>query len=695
MIERTILMTVAGDRLIPDKTLCGFAGEHLSTRLIFQLPEEWVDDSNLVYYIAYQSADGKRYRTENMDWPVEAVLPQAVMVEGRLMVQLNALCNVGEDTHLLKSASCMMTVERSIQGEYSEVDDSMVGLLEGNIAQFQTAMEELNQIISNPDALKGEPGETGPQGETGHQGEPGPQGPKGDKGDKGDTGTQGPKGDKGDTGPQGPQGVQGPPVDTSTLVAKSSLGAANGVATLNASGKLAQMPTAADVGAVSTSQLGASSGVATLTTRQKLAQMPSAFDVGAVPTSRTINGKSLSGDISLSSSDVGAVPTSHLETTATNNLFGHVKASGAGVYQYSAVMAIDEGTASTLNSTGYLYFGVHMVSINSSTTGITGISGLTATATRATIITLPPSNLNGLPASGQALEQLLSIPSLQKTYHRYCYTSGTNYGTWTLLIDSNSLGVANGAATLNSSGKLVQMPTAGDVGAAPYQSLSSVDFNTLTTPGLYTVRSATANKPDSSGSYYSLLVMQSDSASYIQQLAIKESTTRAFIRYKSGNTWGAWMEISMNGHSHAWSAITGKPSTFIPATHASNHRTGGSDPLTAADVGAVADSFRGALLWSGSWSSGSITVPNLTSYNLFKINMQSLASSIWAYRTASYFRGIGGMGNDDKSAYTYQINASISGNTLTFSACHGIKHNASSNHGGATDYAVTEIIGII
>ena len=64
-------------------------------------------------------------------------------------------------------------------------------------------------------------------------------------------GPQGPQGEQGEVGPQGPQGPQGeqgPPVDTSTLIAKSEKGAANGVATLDSSGKLVQMPTATDVG---------------------------------------------------------------------------------------------------------------------------------------------------------------------------------------------------------------------------------------------------------------------------------------------------------------------------------------------------------------------------------------------------------------------------------------------------------------
>ena len=67
-------------------------------------------------------------------------------------------------------------------------------------------------------------------------------------------GPQGPQGIQGEIGPQGPQGPQGepgPPGDTSELIPKSEKGTANGVATLDGSGKLVQMPTAADVGAVS------------------------------------------------------------------------------------------------------------------------------------------------------------------------------------------------------------------------------------------------------------------------------------------------------------------------------------------------------------------------------------------------------------------------------------------------------------
>lgn len=74
--------------------------------------------------------------------------------------------------------------------------------------------------------VKGDPGPTGPQGDTGPQGEKGdpgdpgpagadgPQGSQGDPGPQGPTGATGPAGPKGDTGDTGPQGIQGVKGDT-------------------------------------------------------------------------------------------------------------------------------------------------------------------------------------------------------------------------------------------------------------------------------------------------------------------------------------------------------------------------------------------------------------------------------------------------------------------------------------------------
>lgn len=80
-------------------------------------------------------------------------------------------------------------------------------------------------------------------------------------------------------------------------------------------------------------------------------------------------------------------------------------------------------------------------------------------------------------------------------------------------------------------------------GKTPYAVKSSADFNTMTTPGLYTMRSSSTNAP-TTGSYHSLIVNKSDNGNYIQQIAIKESTTDMYMRYCSGSTWSGWVKVA-------------------------------------------------------------------------------------------------------------------------------------------------------
>lgn len=86
MVQREITMRVEQEKLVPSTRIAGHEGEHLATLLRFVLPEDWILDDTLAYYVGYYvEGSGKRYRTENQQWPVEVSLPQSVMIEGRLV----------------------------------------------------------------------------------------------------------------------------------------------------------------------------------------------------------------------------------------------------------------------------------------------------------------------------------------------------------------------------------------------------------------------------------------------------------------------------------------------------------------------------------------------------------------------------------------------------------------------------------
>ena len=117
-------------------------------------------------------------------------------------------------------------------------------------------------------------------------------------------------------------------IDTAVKKAEDAAGAAEGTARQTAIETI-------------NSQKGKVNGIAGLDASGKLQQMPTAADVGAVPTSRTINGKALTGNITLTVDDIGASAiflASHpvgslFETTVSTNpgtLYGGTWAAWGG-----------------------------------------------------------------------------------------------------------------------------------------------------------------------------------------------------------------------------------------------------------------------------------------------------------------------------------------------------------------------------
>lgn len=113
---------------------------------------------------------------------------------------------------------------------------------------------------------------------------------------------------------------------------------------------------------------------------------------------------------------------------------------------------------------------------------------------------------------------------------------------YSLTIQGNGTTLTNGTYD-GSSYKTVNI-TPLVIGALPYTVVNNGDFNEMKTPGIYTMRSVSSNKPLDSGGYYGLIVLKSDNGDYIEQIAFKESGYQIYIRYYNSSGWSEWKQLN-------------------------------------------------------------------------------------------------------------------------------------------------------
>lgn len=237
-MEREIILTVNDDELIASQSFGGYEGEHQATILKIEIPQSW--NSAVYNYMLKLEAGGETYYTELLRPPLRFAIPQAVMLEGTLYVQLKAYKG---SLLIRESGICPLKIKKSLNPAV-EVEGKLIGLLDeatakyieaaynppyignnGNWFRYDLSERKYVDMAKPSRGEKGEKGEIGPpgpqgltgiqgprgeQGATGPKGEPGPQGAEGPRGLQGIQGLTGPKGDKGDRGIQGPAGEQGP-----------------------------------------------------------------------------------------------------------------------------------------------------------------------------------------------------------------------------------------------------------------------------------------------------------------------------------------------------------------------------------------------------------------------------------------------------------------------------------------------------
>ena len=95
-------------------------------------------------------------------------------------------------------------------------------------------------------------------------------------------------------------------------------------------------------------------------------------------------------------------------------------------------------------------------------------------------------------------------------------------------------------------------------------------------------------------------------------------------------------------------------------------------------------------LWTGSWSSGDLTIDGISQYTLFIVRMDGQGTQMLVSLYGTYWRGEGGYASSSTNEIRYYINATLSGDTLTMVDCHSAQAS-----GTRTAHTVCEIIGVI
>lgn len=165
--------------------------------------------------------------------------------------------------------------------------------------------------------------------------------------------------------------------------------------------------------------------------------------------------------------------------------------------------------------------------------------------------------------------------------------------------------------------------------------------------------------------------------------------------------------IGSNGY--AIPLTTHKGSTIISAGLGGKIRVMIPDP-EGVENGVIYDIVHkgmiGKKIWGGQnestgtwsqWSSGSITIPELSNYTLIGVYINEIIDPILCFVAGSGVVGISGTYSSSANIQQKirEFHASRSGNKLTWVKCNAITHRNNSNHSDSENLVVNTIIGVI
>lgn len=278
-----------------------------------------------------------------------------------------------------------------------------------------------------------------------------------------------------------------------------------------------------------------------------------------------------------------------------------------------------------------------------------------------------------------------------------------------------------------------------------YQDIpNGADLNTYLQPGFYRSRASAntgiINKPADCNYAFELIVTGISDTSYCTQRAKDHANNTEWIRTQTSwqepyNTWTNWTKIvksdDLSGSLANYAQLaspnnlvhSSNECTFIPSGFSGglwfNYRTiggangslsqynfgngsgGGLANISARSllVNQPAETRTnlgfGKVIWTGTWSSGSISVSELTSYRLLGFDISGTSLLILGARdkdsSSSDIRAFGVVhSGSNAQADAFMLAASYSGNTLTMSDCYSVNVIT----GAKTTRSIYGIIGI-